>query len=268
MANHLENDRFAAGNSPKRPGDSMSQAIAPPTLTSRMMNQIASYGQVEEAAPGAMLFTRGSRSTDFFVVIDGMIELREHKRNGGSQVMTTLTKGQFSGELDLLSGREVLLSCRAVRWSKILRIGAEGLRQLMRAELDVADLFIEAWIGRRADLVQHAQGGVIMIGYGHDAETTRTQQFLVRNGYPNKFIDADTNANAQLLLAGLNLAHTEMPVVFLPDHRILRKPSNAALAEELGMTTVLQTEQVFDVAIVGAGPSGLAAALYAASEGP
>jgi hypothetical protein len=112
-----------------------------------------------------------------------MIELCEHKRNGSFCAMTTLTRGQFSGELDLLSGREVLLSCRAAKRSQILRVEKEDLRRLMRTELDIADLFVDAWIGRRAGLVQHSQGGVIVMGYGHDADTTRTQQFLVRNGY-------------------------------------------------------------------------------------
>ena len=238
-----------------------------PALTADMMHRILAYGTEEAVAPGASLFTRGSRSTDFFVVLNGMIELCEHRRNGTIHTMATLTKGQFSGELDLLSGREVLLSCRAVKRSRILRVGTAGLRQLMRAELDIADLVVDVWIGRRAGLVQRAEGGVIVIGYGHDANATQTQQFLVRNGYPNRFVDAESNSTAELLLAGMGLVQSAMPVVFLPDHRILCNPSNSELARELGMTNVFGTEEVFDVAIVGAGPSGLAAAVYAASEG-
>jgi thioredoxin reductase (NADPH) len=252
---------------PRLTNGSTADHVRPLTLTVDMINRILAYGEEEVVSPGALLFARGSRSADFFVVIDGMIELCEHRRNGAFNTMTTLTRGQFSGELDLLSGREVLLSCRAAKRSQILRVGREHLKRLMRTELDIADLFVDVWIGRRAGLVQHSQGGVIVIGYGHDADTTRTQQFLVRNGYPNKFVDAENNSNGELLLAGLNLSRSETPVVFLPDRRILQKPSNTTLADELGMTNVFQTEEVFDVAIVGAGPSGLAAAVYAASEG-
>ncbi len=137
----------------------------------------------------------------------------------------------------------------------------------MQAELDIAGLLVDVWIRRRADLIEQSQGGVIVMGYGHDAETTRTQQFLVRNGYPNKFVDAENSPTAAVLLAGLNLDRSETPIIFLPDHRILRRPGLATLATELGMTNVFQTEDMFDVAILGAGPSGLAAAVYAASEG-
>lgn len=246
---------------------SQSSHGGPTKLNADMMRRILAFGEEEVAAPGALLFARGDRSTDLFIVISGMVELCEHWRSGEIHAMTTLTQGQFSGELDLLSGRQVLLSCRAVTQSRILRVGAASLKRLMRTELDIADIFVDAWIGRRASLVKNSQGGVVIIGYGHDAGTTRTQQFLVRNGYPNHFVDAESNSNALLLLEGLNLLRTDTPIVFLPDRRILHKPSNATLAEELGMTDVLQIEEVFDVAIVGAGPSGLAAAVYAASEG-
>jgi thioredoxin reductase (NADPH) len=252
---------------PRRSSGQDPHRIGTPALTADMMGRILAYGEEEPVAPGALLFERGSRSTDFFVVLDGMIELYEHGRNGAFHAMSTLTRGQFSGELDLLSGREVLLSCRAVKRSRILRVGTEGLRHMMRAELDIADLLVDVWIGRRVGLVQSSQGGVIVIGYGHDAEATRTQQFLVRNGYPNRFVDAESNPTAELLLAGMSLVRSAMPVVFLPDHRILCNPSNSELARELGMTNIFETEDVFDVAIVGAGPSGLAAAVYAASEG-
>ena len=249
------------------PGNALRKASAESMLTSDMIERLFAYGKEEEFHSGAVLFARGSRSADFFVVIDGTIELLEHKRNGSFYPLATLTKGQFSGELDLLSGRETLLSCRAAMRSRILRIGANGLRQLMRTELDITDLIIEAWVGRRAFLLQHSQGGVIVVGHGHSAATMRTQQFLVRNGYPNKLIDAEMNPHAELLLQGLNLDPTELPVVFLPDCRMLRNPSNTDLADELGMNNVLHMQDTFDVAIVGAGPAGLAAAVYAASEG-
>lgn len=254
------------GHSSKRINSSGPRSDVP-TLSSEMLERIQGYGSEEAVAAGTLLFSRGTRGTDFFVVLQGMIELFEHRRNGGFNAMARLGKGQFTGELDVLSGREALLSCRAAKHSRILRVGVEELRRLMRTELEIADLFVDAWIHRRAGLIEQAQGGVIVIGYGHDAGATLTQQFLVRNGYPNKFVDAENNPTAAVLLAGLNLDPSETPIVFLPDHRILRRPSIPALAAELGMTTIFQSEELFDVAILGAGPSGLAAAVYAASEG-
>jgi thioredoxin reductase (NADPH) len=237
------------------------------TLSQEMMVRLSRYGKAEAFDADTTLFERGARSADVFVVLEGRLELFEDKPGKVRAVLATMTKGQFSGELDQLSGREALLSCRTAKGSKILRIGSQALQQMMRTELDIADVIVRAWIGRRASLMQRVHGGVIVIGYGHDAETMRMRQFLIRNGYPNRLIEAETNPTARLLLDGLDLTSSEMPVVFLPDQRVLRNPSNALLADELGISQVFESEELFDVAIVGAGPSGLAAAVYAASEG-
>jgi len=242
-------------------------APAAQMLSQEMIERLKGYGEVQRFDATVTLFERGSRSGEMFVVIEGRIELFEEKPGHPVVPLTTLTKGQFSGELDLLSGRDGLLSGRTARGSRILRIDAHSLQSLMRSELDIADVIVRAWIERRATLMQRSHGGVIVIGHSHDAETMRMRQFLVRNGYPNRLIEAESNPTAQLLLNGLNLDPSEMPVVFLPDQRVLRNPSNTLLADELGISKVFETEEIFDVAIVGAGPSGLAAAVYAASEG-
>jgi thioredoxin reductase (NADPH) len=247
--------------------DDLPLSIATPTLTESMLQRVLGYGREETLPRRAMLFNRGERDVDFFIVLDGRIEIFQQKRNGIATIMVTLTNGQFSGEMDLLSGREALLSCRAAKASRVLRIGRSSLQRLMRTELDVADLIMRAWMRRRAALVRDAQGGVILMGQASAANTTRLQQFMTRNGYPYKLIDTETNADAELLLSSLEIAPAELPVVFLPDQRVLRNPDNAVLADELGLNETLEGEQVFDVAIVGAGPAGLAAAVYAASEG-
>jgi thioredoxin reductase (NADPH) len=246
---------------------STTQGAAPPSLSQEMMQRLKAYGETRTFDANLTLFERGSRSGDMFVVVGGRIELFEDKPGHPGVALATLTKGQFSGELDLLSGRDSLLSGRTARGSKILHIDAHALHTLMRTELDIADVIVRAWIERRASLMQRSHGGVIVIGHSHDAETMRMHQFLVRNGYPNKLIEAESNPTAQILLDGLNLDPSEMPVVFLPDQRVLKNPSNTVLADELGISKVFEAEEIFDVAIVGAGPSGLAAAVYAASEG-
>ena len=232
------------------------QEALPDTLSSEMMSRLEKYGKVEFFDSDTTLFERGARSADVFVVLEGRLELFEDKPGKARAVLATMTKGQFSGELDQLSGREALLSCRTAKGSQVLRIHSQALQQLLRSELDIADVIVRAWIGRRASLMQRVHGGVIVIGYGHDADTMRTRQFLVRNGHPNRLIEAETNPTAQLLLDGLNLKPSEMPVVFLPDQRVLRNPSNAVLADELGISKVFEAQEIFDVAIVGAGPRG------------
>ena len=238
-----------------------------PTLTADMLQRLRAYGSEESFSGSTMLFNRGARDVDLFIVLHGRIELFEQKRGGMSRVIVTLIDGQFSGELDLLTGREVLLSCRATTRSSILRIARCELSRLMRAELDIADLIVRTCITRHAALVRDAQGGVVLLGHAPAADTIRLQQFLTRNGYPHRLIDAGTNPDAELLLQSLDYSANEMPVVFLPDHRILRNPSNTMLADVLGLSEALKQDDLFDVAIVGAGPAGLAAAVYAASEG-
>lgn len=248
--------------------DGFSPAGAVSTLTESMMHRVRAYGKEESLACGTFLFHRGERGVDFFVVLEGRIELFDQKQNGIPVVMTKLTKGQFTGETDLLSGRGVLLSCRAAKVSRVLRISGTQLHQLMRIELDIADLIMQVWMRRRAALVRDAQGGATLIGDAKTADAMRLQQFMTRNGYPCKLIDASHNEDARFILESLDLAAHEMPVVSLPNRGVLRNPNNTLLADELGMTQPLfESDEIYDTAIVGAGPAGLAAAVFAASEG-
>jgi thioredoxin reductase (NADPH) len=267
MAKNRRAPRQANQDGASKYAASTTQGTKAPMLSQEMVHRLKGYGETRTFDASLTLFERGSRGGDMFVVLEGRIELFEDKPGHSVGALATLTKGQFSGELDLLSGRDGLLSGRTARGSRILRIDSHSLQNLMRSELDIADVIVRAWIERRASLMQRSHGGVIVIGHSHDAETMRMHQFLVRNGYPNKLIEAELNPTAQLLLNGLNLDPSEMPVVFLPDQRVLKNPSNTALADELGISKVFETEEIFDVAIVGAGPSGLAAAVCAASEG-
>jgi thioredoxin reductase (NADPH) len=191
----------------------------------------------------------------------------ENNGHGQENIVATLSDRQFTGELDLLDGRRTLLDCRAVKQSRILRIGRSALQQLMRSESEIANLIMQACIGRRFDIVRHAAGGVILVGHGHSADTIRLQRFMTRNGYPYRTLDADTDQDADSVVQCFALDHDQLPVTLLPGERILRNPSNIQLADELGITDLRDASKEYDVAIVGAGPAGLAAAVYAASEG-
>jgi len=236
-------------------------------LSPNTIDRLLPFGNLEQFPPGTSLFARGARACDFFIVISGSVELLEHRRNGAYAVLVVLGPGQFAGELDLLSGRESLLSCRVIKRSTVLRIPGILLKRVFEFEPEAAELIVNGWIDRRSALVQQSQGGVIVIGDGSSPNTTRVQQFLSRNGYPARIVDSTQHHDSQMLLASLGLESQELPVVFLPGQRMLRNPTNAALADELGMNGRISETKVFDVAVVGAGPSGLAAAVYASSEG-
>jgi thioredoxin reductase (NADPH) len=236
-------------------------------LPQNTTDKLLRFGRLEQFSPGTSLFTRGARACDFFIVISGSVELLEHRRNGSYAVLAVLGPGEFAGELDLLSGRESLLSCRVVKRSEVLRIPGGSLKQMFESEPDAAELIVNGWIERRSWLVRQSQGGVIVIGESFSPSTARVQQFLSRNGYPARTIDSAQHHDGRMLLASLGLEPHELPVVFLPGQRMLRNPTNAALADELGMNEPINEKKVFDVAVVGAGPSGLAAAVYASSEG-
>jgi thioredoxin reductase (NADPH) len=238
-----------------------------PHLTAEMLARLAPYGHEERLAAGTLLFERGQRSVDFFVVLAGSVEIYDHDQDGRVNVFTVHGERQFTGELDLFNNREILVSGRAGAHSRVLRVKRADFRRMVTAETDIGEIIMRAFILRRVGLIRHVQGGVVLIGAGHAGDTLRLQRFLVRNGYPHRLLDTELDAEAGGFLHGFALTPDQLPVVVTPDHRILRNPTAALLADGLGLTERIDPDRVFDVAVVGAGPAGLAAAVYAASEG-
>ncbi|HXP02125.1 MAG TPA: FAD-dependent oxidoreductase, partial [Luteibacter sp.] len=142
-----------------------------------------------------------------------------------------------------------------------------SFRKLVSGEPDIGEVIMRAFILRRVGLIQSGQGGVTLAGSAHAADTVRLRSFLIRNGYPYRLLDTDIDDDARQLIEGFGLETSECPVVIMPDRRVLRCPTTSELADELGITILLDSEHVHDVAVIGAGPAGLAAAVYAASEG-
>ncbi|MEJ1975893.1 MAG: FAD-dependent oxidoreductase [Acetobacteraceae bacterium] len=252
---------------PEPAGHSRREAQAFPRLDPEMVARVASYG-VEQALPqGAILFERGQRGVDFFVVVDGKIEIFDLDAQGEPNVFTVHRKHQFAGEIDLFSERRALVSARTGADSRVLRIGNREFRRLVVGEPDIGEIIMRAFILRRVGIIEHGHGSVVLIGPGHGGDTLRLQRFIIRNAYPFRLLDIDTDPDAEGFLAHFNLEPTDLPVVIAPGDRLLRNPSNAALADELGLTELLDPAKVYDLAVVGAGPAGLAAAVYGASEG-
>jgi thioredoxin reductase (NADPH) len=232
-----------------------------------MAARMRAYGTEEALPEGTAVFERGQRSVDFFLILDGTIEIYDVDACGAPKTFRVLGERQFTGELDLFNDREILVSGRAGADSRVVRIKRADFRRLVSGEPDIGEIVMRAFILRRVGLIRHVQGGVVLIGPGHGSETLRLQRFLSRNGYPHRVLDTDTDPQAGGFLDCFKLTAAQLPVVIAPGGRVLRNPSTAALADNLGLTESIALDHVYDVAVVGAGPAGLAAAVYAASEG-
>lgn len=243
------------------------QAETFPRFSSEMLERLHVYADEELIAEGATIFERGDRDIDFFVILDGEIEIVAFQPAGATERVVLLAAGQFTGELDLLSSRQNLVGARALMTSRVLRIPRAKFEDMASRETDIAEIVMRAFILRRVGLIRHSQAGITLIGSGRASDTIRLQRFLVRNSYPHTLIDTDVDDDASGLLKSFALHDGELPVVLFPDARLLRNPVTAVLADSLGLTEALDENTVFDVAVVGAGPAGLAAAVYAASEG-
>jgi thioredoxin reductase (NADPH) len=252
-------------NDPSSPSNRREQTF--PLLNEEMAARLVKYG-VEQVVPsGTVLFRRGDRRIDYFFVIEGCIEIYDLDKEGQPNVFVVHGPSQFTGEVDLFSERQAMVNGRTGSESRLVRVDPVGFRKLVSGEPDIGEIIMRAFILRRVGLIQSGQGGVILAGSSHAADTVRLRSFLIRNGYPYRLLDTDVDEDAMHLLDCLGLRPSECPVVVMPDRRVLRCPSTVQLADELGITILLDSEHIHDLAVIGAGPAGLAAAVYAASEG-
>jgi thioredoxin reductase (NADPH) len=243
------------------------QAQTYPRLSAEMAERVAAYGREEAVAKGALVFERGQRSVDMFLVLDGAIEIFDENEHGQETVITTHTPGRFTGELDHFNDRTVLVSGRAGADSRVIRVHRAEFRRLVAGEPDIGEIMMRAFILRRVGLIQHVHGGVLLVGPGHAADTLRLERFLVRNNYPHRLLDTDVDPDAGEFLKCYEIDADTLPVVVAGHDGVFRNPATADLADALGITEAFDPERVYDVVVVGAGPAGLAAAVYAASEG-
>lgn len=238
-----------------------------PKLNDDMAHRIASYGSEENVPAGTLLFEQGQRGVDFFFVLDGTIQVFDLGSDGQPRTVATHSTHQFSGELDHLNQRRILVSGLTVVPTRLIRIKRENFSRLIAAETDIGEIIMRAFILRRVGLIRAGSGGVVVVGPVHGAHTLRLQRFLIRNGYPHRLLDTESDTGAIEWMRSFELTPDVLPVVITPDHELLRNPSTAELADSLGLTETIEPDRVYDVAVIGAGPSGLAAAVYAASEG-
>jgi thioredoxin reductase (NADPH) len=239
--------------------------LAFPRLTEEMVERLRPYGREEMLPADFLLFAVGDRQVDMTVVLDGEITISLRVAEGEAKIIAHHRRFDFTGELNMLNSQGSLVEARTVTASRILRIARNDLQRLMRAEGDIANLITQATIWRRIGILGETASGIVVMGHAEDAETIQLQRFFIRNSYPHRIVEAPVEAAVPD--DGLSDTEATLPAVVLPDGRILHRPTIAELADELGITELPDPEMIYDVAVVGAGPAGLAAAVYAASEG-
>lgn len=236
--------------------------LAFPRLSDEMLQRLGPYGQEEAVLKGVCLYMYGDRDTDMFVIRSGEIESWLPVKGGGSKRFRTLRAGEFTGELNVLNTQRSVAEARTASTSRILRISRKNLRLLMRAEGDIANIIVSACIWRRIGIMSDPSTGVVLRGYKASPDLLTLHRFLVRNYYPHRVEELPDSDNSDTGAGAM-----KMPEVELLDGRVLAQPAICDLADELGITEVPDQHTIYDVAVVGAGPAGLAAAVYAASEG-
>jgi thioredoxin reductase (NADPH) len=238
-----------------------------PRVSKEIAARIAGYGTEERVAEGTLVFERGQRRPDFFLVLAGTIEILDEDAHHQPHVVRRHTAGEFTGDVDLFGDRQILVTARAGADTRAVRVKRAAFSRLVSLETDIGEIIMRAFILRRVGLLRHPHGGIVLIGPGRDGNMLRLEAFMTRNGYPHRVLDTDVDPAADGFLSCFMLAPDQLPVVITPGDHVLRNPSNAALADGLGLAETLDPTRVYDVAVVGAGPAGLAAAVYAASEG-
>ena len=236
-----------------------------PRLDDAQIARLAAFGQQGLAEAGAILFDQGDTDHGIFVVLEGSIEITGVSRD--KSVVRVLKQGMFTGEVNQLSGRRSLVRCRTREASSILEISRANLRHIFQTDAALGDIFLRAFVIRRTFLISNSAGDALLIGSSNSADTLRLRGFLTRNGHPHTYVDVERDADFGRILDQFGVAVSEIPVLICRGELVLRNPTNAEAAECFGLNAGIEEGGVYDLIVVGAGPSGLAAAVYGASEG-
>ncbi len=240
-----------------------------PLLSSAQIDRLRAFGKVRQVSAGEVLFEPGQSNMPFFVILSGALDILPPCGTVGPLV--THVPGSFTGEFAMISGQRSMMRGQVKEDGEFLEIPGTEFRAVAAKDAELGDIFMRAFILRRIALVQGGIGNVGLLGSRHSPDTLRLREFLGRNGYPYKYIDLDTDERSQGILDQFHIAVDEIPVVLCRSGaggpNIMRNPTNRQLADCLGLNVTIDASQVHDLVVVGAGPSGLAAAVYGASEG-
>ena len=238
-----------------------------PKLTPEEVDRLRRFGEVRRYAAGESLFIAGQEAPGMFVIISGKVLVSRRDPLGHREPIVEEGPGEFLAEVGQLSGQSALVDAHAVTDVEALLIPPDKLRNLVIVEADIGDKIMRALILRRIALIEMGSGGPVLIGPAESPDMVRLQGFLSRNGYPHQVVDPSEDPEAAALIDRYVSGPNELPLAVCPNGTVLKNPSEGELAQMLGMARADLPHRTYDVAIVGAGPAGLAAAVYGASEG-
>jgi thioredoxin reductase (NADPH) len=238
-----------------------------PALEGALAARLAARGGAFEVTPGQVLMEAGDPNPCCFLVGSAELEIVRPLPGGEEPVVLYDRPGQFTGEVNLLSGRRSLVRIRARTAGSVVGIAREALIELVQTDAELGEIILRAFLLRRVELIARGAGDAVLVGSSHSPGTLRIKEFLSRNGHPYAYLDLDRDAEVQALLDHFQVSVNDIPVLICRGTLVLRNPTNAEVADCLGFNDGIDASHVRDVIVVGGGPSGLAAAVYGASEG-
>src|SRR5438876_905141 len=238
-----------------------------PVLEPAEIERVRRFGEVRSYGAGEALAKVGDAGHGLSIILAGKVEITQHDELGRRTAIVTHGPGAFMGELAQLAGRPALVDAHAKEPVEALIIPPDQLRALLIAEADLGERITRALILRRVGLLETGAGGPVIVGRAENGDVLRLEGFLRRNGHPRQRLDPETDPEAKALIDRFHVDAGQLPIVLCPGGQLLRNPSEAELARCIGLVGPIDPDRLYDVVIVGAGPAGLAAAVYAGSEG-
>jgi thioredoxin reductase (NADPH) len=238
-----------------------------PDLDRVEIERVRRFGEVRSFATGEALLTAGEVGPGLVVILAGKVDIMQRDQSGAHSLIVSHGPGQFMGELAQMAGRPGLVDATAKEPVQALIIQPDRLRALFVAEADLGERIMRALILRRMGLLETGAGGPIIIGWAENGDVLRLESFLRRNGHPHQLLNPETDAEAKALIERFHVDPGQLPIVLCPGGQLLRNPGEDELARCIGLVGPIDPNRIYDVAVIGAGPAGLATAVYAASEG-
>src|SRR6202021_989505 len=230
-----------------------------PTLNGAQMQRLASHGSPRSVRTDEVFVELGDKDIPVFLVISGELEIVRPSLTMQETLIRVVGPGQFTGEINTLSGRRAFARIRARQNSEVVQIARASLVALVQTDAELSDIVMGAFISRRVELLAQGLGDATLVGSSHSADTLRIKEFLTRNGHPYTYIDLERDAAVESALAHFGVSASTPPVLVCRGHTVLRNPTNREIANCLGFNEAVDESRVRDLVIIGAGPAGLAA---------
>lgn len=237
-----------------------------PKLDAAQIARFVAHGKTRKVQRGEVLVEQGEQNLPFFVILSGEMEI-VRSASEGEEAIAVHKPGGFFGDVGMLSGRRSLVRARMREAGEVIEVDRGSLQELVQTDSELSEILMRAFILRRLELIAQGWGDAVVLGSSNSAGTLRIREFLTRNAHPYSYVDLESDANVQETLNHFHVTPKDVPVLICRGQFVLRNPTNQQVADCLGFNEGIDKTQLRDLVVVGAGPSGLASAVYAASEG-